>query len=143
MNMSSVMSKENFGRKSALSAAVAGIALAAVLLLGPGLAVAKNNDGGYTGNQAGYSGPGPALVTVEQAKSMRDDDHVTLRGYIIQNVGGKNYVFKDDTGTVNVEISEKRWEGQQVGPDDLVEIQGEIDKDWTEFEIEVKRLIKL
>ena len=52
-------------------------------------------------------------------------------------------MFKDDTGTVNVEISEKRWGGQQVGPDELVEIQGEIDKDWTEFEIEVKRLTKL
>ncbi|MDI5434721.1 NirD/YgiW/YdeI family stress tolerance protein, partial [Salmonella enterica subsp. enterica serovar Kentucky] len=40
------------------------------------------------------------------------------------------YVFKDATGTINVDIDHKRWNGLTVTPQDTVEIQGEVDKDW-------------
>lgn len=119
---------------------LAALALALVLVLGTAQAFAQNNKSVELGG--GYSGPGPALVTVEQAKGMRDDARVALKGNIIQSLGGKHYTFKDATGTITVEISQKRWQGQNIGPDDLVEIHGEIDKDWTDLHIEVKRIIK-
>lgn len=120
---------------------VLALALALTLILGAGQAFAKDSKdgGGYGG---GYSGPGPALVTVEQAKGMSDDAKVALKGNITQSLGGKHYAFKDATGTITVEISDKRWQGQNIGPNDLVEIQGEVDKGWSEVKIEVKRIIK-
>ena len=103
----------------------------------------EGKGGGYDGYAGGYTGPGPALVTVEQAKSMNDDARVALKGHIIQSLGGKDYVFKDSSGTITVEISKKKWQGQNIGPDDLVEIHGEVDKEWSKVEIDVKRIIKL
>lgn len=120
------------------------LVLAGMLALGASQAFARGDkNGGYYGAASGgYSGPGPAVVTVEQAKGMGDDARVALRGHIIQSLGGEDYVFKDDTGTVTVEISNKRWQGQTVGPNDLVEIYGEVDKEWSTLEIDVKRIIK-
>lgn len=98
-------------------------------------ALAQTATGGFTG---------PAtVVTVEQTKALTDDTHVTLQGQIERHLGGENYLFRDSTGTVEIEIDERRWNGQSVSPQDKVEISGEIDKHWTSIEIDVKRLRKL
>jgi len=68
---------------------------------------------------------------------------VKLRGNITERLSDDRYVFRDASGTVNVEIEQKRWNGQNVTPQDQVEIQGKVDKDWNEFEIEVKQITKL
>ena len=129
-------------RISRLPVALA-VSCALMFTLGVTGALANNQAVGYTNPQmGGYTGPGPVLTTVEQARGMRDDAHVVLRGRIVQHLGGKHYLFRDDTGTINVEIENKRWQGQTVGPDDVVEIYGEVDKDWNELEIDVDRLIK-
>ena len=118
-------------------------ALVLMLVLGAGSAMAKGPGGGFTGPaDGGYTGPGPAMATVAEAKSMADDSHVMLRGYLVQQLGKDDYLFKDDSGTITVEIKAKEWAGQEVGPTDLVEIWGEVDKDWNSVEIEVKRLTK-
>ena len=130
--------------KSRLLLAVA-LAFSLILALGSAQAFAgdgkkgERHSGGYSG---GYSGPGPDVMTVEQAKGMRDDAKVTLRGKIIQHLGGDHYMFQDATGTIEVEISGKRWQGQNIGPDDLVELYGEVDKEWSKVKIEAKRLHK-
>ncbi len=53
------------------------------------------------------------------------------------------YVFKDASGTINVDIDHKRWNGVTVTPKDTVEIQGEVDKDWNSVEIDVKQIRKV
>jgi len=102
--------------------------------------------GGFTGNtdtaRGGFTGP-VSLVTAAQAKNLRDDSKVTLRGTIESHLGGNNYLFKDASGTVPVEIKAKRWQGQAVSPQDQVQIDGEVDVDHGGVEIEVKRLHKL
>ena len=143
MNDASALYKNR--KCSSLRAAAIALALAAGLFLGAGQAMAKNSQGGgYSGpgQAGGYTGPGPEFVTVEQAKGMKDDAHVALKGYIIQRLGGDKYLFKDKTGDITLEISERRWAGQQIGAEDLVEIYGEIDKDWLDLEVEVKRIVK-
>jgi len=90
----------------------------------------------------GYSGPGPAIMTIEQAKSMRDDSLVTLRGNIVQHLGKDKYLFRDATGTIVVEIDHDEWGGQNVGPNDTVELYGEVDKEWMSVEIDVDRVVK-
>ncbi len=97
---------------------------------------AMNQSGGFTG-------PGGGTTTVESAKSMRDDAWVTLRGNIVERLSDDVYTFKDASGTINVDIDHKRWNGVTVGPQDLVEIQGEVDKDWNSVEIDVKQVTKV
>jgi len=100
------------------------------------LAPAFAQDGG------GFAGPGPGVITVKDAKEMRDDSKVTLRGYIVQHIGDDKYLFTDGTGSIRVEIDRDKWRGLTVGSKDLVEIQGEVDKDWNSVEIEVDRISK-
>ncbi len=127
----------NAYEKKSLSAA-----LAFVLMLILSLSLGGRHVQAQPSQGGGFTGPGPSLVSVAQAKSMRDDTHVALRGYIIQGLGDEKYTFKDDSGTVTVEIDDHKWGGLKVGPTDLVEIYGEVDKEWTFVEIDVDRVIK-
>jgi uncharacterized protein (TIGR00156 family) len=91
----------------------------------------------------GSRGPGPDVITVEQAKGMKDDSMVKLRGKVIRRFDAEHFEFQDETGTIEVEIENRRWRGQDVGPDDMLEIFGEVDWDDGSVEIEVKWLTKL
>ena len=92
--------------------------------------------GGFVDNDAN-------LTTAVKVKEMKDDSWVKLRGNITQRLSDDRYTFRDETGTVNVEIDHKRWNGVTVGPQDTVEIQGEVDKDWNSVEIDVKQIRKI
>lgn len=111
--------------------------------------VLANQRGGFSGPSAtqtqggGFVGPNGSSTTVESAKSLRDDAWVTLRGNIVERISDDLYVFKDATGTINVDIDHKRWNGLTVTPQDTVEIQGEVDKDWNSVEIDVKQIRKV
>ena len=84
-----------------------------------------------------------ALVTAEHAKTLPDDTKVTLQGQIDSHLGGKNYLFKDASGTVPIEVDSKRWQGQAVAPLDRVQIDGEVERQRDTVKIEVKQLQKL
>ena len=105
--------------------------------------------GGFSGPSAtqtqsgGFQGPNGSSTTVESAKSLRDDTWVTLRGNIVERISDDLYLFKDATGTINVDIDHKRWNGVTVTPQDTVEIKGEVDKDWNSVEIDVKQISKV
>lgn len=98
---------------------------------------AKTNMGG------GFNGPSVSVVTVEQAKGLKDDTYVTLRGNIQQQVGEELYIFSDGSGSINIEIDDEDWNGQNIAPEDMVEIKGEIDKGWTSIEIDVDQVNKV
>lgn len=93
--------------------------------------------------QGGFVDNSVSPTTAAKAKDLKDDSWVKLRGNITERLSDDRYVFRDASGTVNVEIEQKRWNGQNVTPQDQVEIQGKVDKDWNEFEIEVKQITKL
>lgn len=106
------------------------------------------SQGGFTGpdttqQSGGFTGPNGNKATVESAKTLRDDAWVTLRGNIVERVSDHTYLFKDSTGSINIDINHKRWNGLTVGPQDVVEIQGEVDKDWNSVEIDVKEIRKV
>ncbi len=61
---------------------------------------------------------------------------------IVERISDDLYKFRDASGVVNVDIDHKRWNGVTVGPQDTVEIQGEVDKDWNSVEIDVKQIRK-
>ena len=123
-------------------------AMVAVMALcsAPVLAAQQGGFSGPTATQSqagGFVGPNGSSTTVESAKSLRDDTWVTLRGNIVERISDDLYLFKDASGTVNVDIDHKRWNGVTVTPQDVVEIQGEVDKDWNSVEIDVKQITKV
>lgn len=91
----------------------------------------------------GFVGPTINVSTVEQVKAMRDDTKVTMQGNIDSHLGGEDYLFRDKTGTIKVEIDHEEWNGQQISPTDIVEIRGEVDKGWKSIEIDVDSIAKL
>ncbi|MFJ5429505.1 YgiW/YdeI family stress tolerance OB fold protein [Pectobacterium actinidiae] len=94
-------------------------------------------------HKGGFIDAQSSLTTVDKAKELRDDSWVTLSGNIEKRIGDENYLFRDSTGTMEVEIDHKRWNGQMVSPTDKVEIQGELDKDFNSVELDVKQIRKL
>lgn len=96
-------------------------------------------------NQSGFDGPvsGALADTVAAAKKLSDDAPVVLTGNIISQVAGDDdeFIFRDKTGEIRVEIDKKTFAGQKVTPQDTVRISGEVEKDFgKEVEIDVKRL---
>ena len=92
--------------------------------------------------QGGYTGPGPALVSVQQAVSMQHETAVTIKGTITKYLGRDDYTFADSTGTVEVKIPPHAWMGQYVSESDTVELQGELKKDRSRTRIHAHRLVK-
>ena len=105
---------------------------ALVVLAFSGAAVAANADG--------FTGPGgqPAPATAAEASSLPDDAKVLLSGFIVRSLGDEQYEFRDDTGTLVVEIDDDEWQGVEVTPEDPVDLLGEIDRDGQEAAVEVE-----
>lgn len=96
----------------------------------------------------GFSGPvsGSMADTVAAAKQLADDARVVLTGNIVsQLAGSKNeYIFKDATGEIQVEIAPRVFRGLNITPDDKVRISGKVDKDMgKDIEIDVKVIEKV
>ena len=90
-----------------------------------------------------YVGPSSAaLTTVKQLlASGKDDQYARLQGKIVSHDQGKKYTFADDSGSMSVEISAKRFpEGQAIGAEQRVELSGKLDKGWKKTEFEVKEI---
>jgi uncharacterized protein (TIGR00156 family) len=88
----------------------------------------------------GYQGPGLPPVTVQEAKSLRDDSPVVLRGKIERFLGDEKYTFTDDSGSIIIEIDNRLWKGLSVDQNDTVEITGEVDKDFTRTKVEASSI---
>lgn len=85
----------------------------------------------------GYVGPQTNTVTVGEVMGLNDDTFVILKGNITQNLGDEMYVFTDGTGSINVEIDSDDWNGQNIGPNDVVIIKGDIDKNGNVVQVDV------
>lgn len=86
------------------------------------------------------SGAEVGRSTVAKAKDMRDEAWVVLEGNIVKKVGDERYEFRDSTGTIVTDIDDSVWAGQNVSLKDKVRLEGEIDKDLTTVEVDVKTL---
>ena len=93
--------------------------------------------------QGGYRGPSVDVISVEDAKKLRDDSPVILRGYIERYLGNEKYLFSDSTGAITIEIENRVWGTLSVDENDLLEISGEIDRDFRGVEVEVDFIRKL
>lgn len=95
---------------------------------------------------AQYAGPSsvPAMTVKQLLDTGKDDQHATLRGFIVSHDGGEHYTFADDTGRMKVEIDAKYFPpGVRIDDKVRVEITGEFDKDLVgnKVELDVKQLV--
>ena len=91
---------------------------------------------------ANYTGPSDAKKsTVSEVQNMPDDSFVILEGTITSKTGNEAYIFADSTGSIAVEIDDEDMNGVNVGAEDIVIIQGEVDKNGNLIEIDVDEIM--
>ena len=131
------------------------VLLTAVMILTPAIVSAAFKGGESGGGSAGVTsvadfksqcdlstdGGGGLLgglldSAVEGAKC--DEMEFTLQGNIVGHIDNDYYEFKDETGTVTVEIRD--WNGVDAGPSDLVRLTGDGDYEEIGVILEVERL---
>ena len=83
-----------------------------------------------------------AVKNVKEIANAKNKAFVMMEGNIIKQVGKKEFLFKDATGEVEIEVSRRAWGTQTITPNDTVEIRGIVDKAWEKTEIEIKQIIK-
>ncbi|WP_333855110.1 YdeI family stress tolerance OB fold protein [Leclercia sp.] len=91
----------------------------------------------------GYRGTEDArIMTVEQAKEMHDGATISLRGNLIDGSGGDKFKFRDKTGTIDTVIPQAVFDGRTVKPDQMISINGSLDKKMTPPVVRVDRIQK-
>ena len=87
---------------------------------------------GFAGQQQGFhgfSGMSVSATVAQVVQTFPNKAHAVLRGNIVQHFGGDRYLFRDSSGDVVIKIKHNRWWGLSVGPNDLVEIGGELKRE--------------
>jgi len=77
--------------------------------------------------------------TVAEAKLMRDDSRLSLDGFITGHLRGDHYLFRDDSGEIDIEIEKSVWRQQPIGPDTGVRSDGELEHESGSVYIDVHR----
>ncbi|MGL4712857.1 MAG: YgiW/YdeI family stress tolerance OB fold protein, partial [Shewanella sp.] len=69
--------------------------------------------GGEHAMQGGFQGPNARQVIHDVVSSLNasDDAQVELTGHIISSIGQDDYIFRDATGDIKVEIDHDLWQG--------------------------------
>lgn len=100
--------------------------LVSALVLGSSVAFGQFTGPSVDG-QGKATGKLENVISVEQARHLKDDTKVVLEGQIVEHLGGEKYLFKDQSGEITIEIDHDDWRGVEIGPEDTVIIYGEID----------------
>lgn len=86
----------------------------------------------------GFTGPDNLrTVTTAEAATLADDAAVRLQGHLVRSLGDERYEFRDEAGTIVVEIDGEDWRGVEATPETRVELRGEVDKEWNRTEVDV------
>ncbi len=114
-------------------------ALTMATLLSPMVAMAQSDfstartmDGAPAGSydayrrQGGYQGPAHVTKVADLSRFHSDDQEVILEGYIVNRIGKDDYTFKDDTGTIAIELDDDIRLGN-INENTKVRLYGEYD----------------
>lgn len=77
---------------------------------------------------------------ISDVKAMPDDTEVVIQGVIVQNLGDDNYLVKDDSGTVNIEIDEDLVQGNTITPESEVLITATVDQEGNVTSLEAEEI---
>lgn len=116
------------------------LSLIAMLTLSSCASAGFNNgkQGGFNGTAGGKSG------TVAQVLKMTQDDApVQLTGKIVRQIDGDEFIFRDASGEIKIDIDDSAWQGQDVSPKDTITIFGKLDREsFRANEVDVYRVQK-
>ena len=101
---------------------------------GPGTEPAPQTQGGFKGPMS------QGITRASQVAAAHDDAPVTLTGRLVEQLGPYKYTFRDETGSVVVDIHPKDFRGQTVTPDTRIRIVGEVDYEHGNKEVDVDYL---
>lgn len=130
-------------------------AVATILAIVSAPVFAASTEGGFSGpvstspvsqvqaKTGGFNDVNARVSGVSDIDKMKDGTWVKLRGNIVERLSGDHYLFRDASGTIDVEIDHKYWNGVTASPQDKVEIQGKIDKEWNQVNVDVKQISKI
>ncbi len=86
----------------------------------------------------------PSVMMVEDIQMLNDDSRIVAQGYLVQNMGNDIYVFQDANGDkIMVDVDDDAWGEVMVGPNDMVMIMGEVDKNGNDIQIDVDTIKKI
>lgn len=92
--------------------------------------------------QQGFVDESRMVKSVSEALKADDYTPVLLVGSIVKQIDSDEFIFKDSTGEVQIDVKKRAWGGQTITPKDIIEIQGKVDKEWSQTEIDVHRVTK-
>lgn len=82
------------------------------------------------------------VMTVKFAKTMHDGATLSLRGNLIHHIGGERYIFRDSTDQIETIIPKSVFDGREVKPDQMISINGTLDKKMKPLAMRVDRIQK-
>jgi len=86
----------------------------------------------------------PTVVLQSEARALPHDSFVILTGNIVSALpGGKNYVFRDTSGEILIEIDFKYWRGLSIDVSDNVILYGEVKNNKGLVHIKVRAINKI
>ena len=100
------------------------------------------NDGTQRSQTQGFFDESAAVKTVAAALKASDDTPAIIEGKIIKQIDKDEFIFKDSTGEIVIDVSKRAWNGQTISPADTIQIRGKVDTEWNKTEIDVKQVIK-
>jgi len=89
---------------------------------------------------AGVALSNESQTTVAGLSQKKDDDKVVLVGHLVQQTASERYLFKDETGLIEVEIEAEDLQGISIPVTGKVKIFGELDIENGKKRIEVDHL---
>lgn len=102
----------------------------------------NNHHQGKQHIEQGFIDESLTVRTVQDALNASDNSPVVLVGSIVKQIDDNEFLFKDSTGQVEIDVSKRAWNGQTITPQDTIEIHGFLDKEWNKTEIDVKKITK-
>ena len=84
--------------------------------------------------------PTKPISKISDVKAMPDDTEVVIQGVIVQSLGDENYLVKDDSGTVNIEIDEDLVHGNTITPEAEVLITATVDQEGNVTSLEAEEV---
>ncbi len=82
----------------------------------------------------------PTSSTVAAAKNMPEESMVVLEGTIAPGETAETYVLTDSTGSIDIVVDEEDMQGMNLNADTVVIVEGEIDQNGDNMEIDVDEI---
>ncbi|URL01314.1 NirD/YgiW/YdeI family stress tolerance protein [Avibacterium sp. 20-126] len=83
------------------------------------------------------------ISQISQQASWEDEQHLVLQGHIVKQLSKDDFLFRDKSGEIELEIEPRAWRGKTITPNDEVKILVEVDKSDKKLELEVHRIMKV